>query len=344
MVRPALLPLLWFACLVAVAAADEPTGLRGDVVFQHYSPLSASTELLRRLVSPLNASRIRQQAAISHAALREQPLDLANERFALYVPAHAPPNGYALLVFVPPWNEARVPPPWMPVLERHGVMLVTAAGSGNDANVLDRREPLALLGAANAMARYRVDPQRVYVGGFSGGSRVALRLALGYPDLFRGALLDAGSDALGRDIPPPPRDLLYRAQSSSRIVYLTGTRDTAREDADRVSRRSLKDACITDIDVRPMPWTGHELADASALDRALDSLDTHAAIDARALEACRARLGHDVDAQLAEVSDLIAHGDTRRARQRLDALDARYGGLAAPRSIALSNSLDGAAP
>lgn len=337
-----LLSSLWLCA--AAMAADVPAGLRTDVAFTRYTPLSGSAELLRRLVSPLNAWRIQQQAKATHAALREQPVDLANERFALYVPTHAPPDGYALLVFVPPWNKAEVPPAWMPALDRHGVMLVTAAGSGNDANVLDRREPLALLGAANAMADYRIDPKRIYVGGFSGGSRVALRLALGYPDLFRGALLDAGSDALGREIPPPPRDLLYRFQSSSRVVYLTGTRDTAREDADRLSRRSLKDACIADIDVRPMPWTGHELADASALDRALDSLDTHAAIDAPALEACRAGVQREVDRQLAEVSAWIASGDRKRARQRLDAIDARYGGLAAPRSVALSASLEDASP
>jgi poly(3-hydroxybutyrate) depolymerase len=52
---------------------------------------------------------------------------------------------------------------------------------------------LALIAAQNAMAQYSVDPQQVYIGGFSGGSRVALRLALGYPDVFHGALLNAGS-------------------------------------------------------------------------------------------------------------------------------------------------------
>lgn len=339
-----LLPWLWLACLAPVAAGDEPVGVRNDVVFQQYSPLSASTELLHRLVSPLNARRIQRQAKAVHAALREQPLDLANERFALYVPSRAPAAGYGLLVFVPPWNEARVPPAWIPVLERQGVVLVTAAGSGNDANVLDRREPLALLAATNVMARYRIDARRVYVGGFSGGSRVALRLALAYPDLFRGALLDAGSDALGKEIPPPPRELLYRFQSSSRIVYLTGTNDTARQDADRVSRQSLKDACVTDIDVRPMPWVGHELADASSLDRALDSLDRQPNAGAEELQTCRARVEHELNQQLDDVAALIESGDKDRARHRLAALDARYGGLAAPRSIALAEALDGATP
>ena len=58
-----------------------------------------------------------------------------------------------------------------------------------------------VLAAYNVMKRYAVDPQRVFVSGFSGGARVAMRLALAYPDLFRGALMDAGSDPIGDAIP-----------------------------------------------------------------------------------------------------------------------------------------------
>ena len=160
-----LLPLS-IACLLSylpmhAATADAPTGLRSDVVFQDYSALSGSEELLRRLVTPLNAQKLLQRLHATGASIQEQPVDLAQERFALYVPAQAPPGGYALLVFIPPWNEAKVPPAWIPVLERRGVILATAANAGNEANVLDRRDPLALLAATNVMSRYHVDPRRV---------------------------------------------------------------------------------------------------------------------------------------------------------------------------------------
>ena len=97
------------------AAADMPvgsTGLQKDVVFTDYSPLSRSMELARRLLSPLNAMRVSQEVERSGQAAREQSIDLAHEKFAVYVPAHAPPHGYALLVFVPPWQEATVPQRW----------------------------------------------------------------------------------------------------------------------------------------------------------------------------------------------------------------------------------------
>jgi hypothetical protein len=61
------------------------------------------------------------------------------------VPAQAPRQRYSLLVFVPPWDAATVPPQWISTLDGHEMIFVSAANSGNDANVLDRREPLALL-------------------------------------------------------------------------------------------------------------------------------------------------------------------------------------------------------
>ncbi len=327
--------------IAANEAASGVTGLLGDVVFNQYAPLSSSAELARRLVSPLNARRLQQQAAATGAAIRDQPIDLAQERFALYVPPKAPPGGYALLVFVPPWNEAKVPPEWIATLQKQGVILVTAANIGNDANVLDRREPVALLAAYNTMSRYRVDPRRVYVGGFSGGSRVALRLALGYPDLFRGVLLDAGSDVIGEQIPLPPRDLLYQFQTATRVVYLTGQRDAFHQDADRESRHSLQAWCLSDIDTQTMPWTGHELADAASLGRALASLDIHAQLDTNQLAACRDRIDRELDSQLDQAAHLIDIHDTDGARKWLTKIDTRYGGLAAPRSTELDARLDG---
>ncbi|MBV8157668.1 MAG: hypothetical protein JO278_08425 [Dyella sp.] len=340
--RALLSPILGLASFAAIAgdAPDSKTGLQQDVVFDQYTDAATSSQLIHRLLSPLNAQRIRQQATATGITIREQPLDLSKERFTLYVPTHAPPEGYALLVFVPPWDEAQVPLTWIPVLERRGILLVTAARSGNDEDVLDRREPLALLAAGNAMSRYHIDPRRVFIGGFSGGSRVALRIALGYADLFHGVLLDAGSDILGVQLPLPPRELLDQFQTSTRVVYLTGATDSSRQVADRESRQSLKHWCITDIDTRTIPWTGHELADPSALDRALESLDRHAPDDPAALADCRARIDKELGTQLDAAEASLAQGDRDHARSQLQNIDAHFGGLAAPKSVELTSRLD----
>ena len=170
------------ALLVRPASAQTVvSGLRNEVVFTEYSPLASTAELVRRLSSPLTAFRLNQEAEHAGQTLHGQPIDLARERYSINVPAspHSPSGTYSLLVFVPPWPRAEVPRHWIPVLDRYHTILVTAANSGNDAPTTDRREPLALLAAHNIMRQYPVDPQQVYIGGFSGGARVALRLALG---------------------------------------------------------------------------------------------------------------------------------------------------------------------
>jgi len=333
---------LLLACLawpLAALAVDAPTGLVNNVVFSRYGDFSRSSELARRLLSPLNAWRLQQRAATSGGALKDQPIDLTQEHFALYVPPKAPPDGYALLVFVPPWNEAKVPADWMPVMDRHGMIFATAADIGNDANPLDRRDPVALLAAINVMAGYRVNPQRVYIGGFSGGSRVAQRLALGYPDLFHGLLLEAGSDPLGKTLPLPPASLLAKFQAGTRVVYLTGQSDAAHQDMDRASRQSLRAWCIDDVDMREIPWTGHDLADPSALDHALTSLETHRTPDPAKLEACRSHIANALDDALGKARAAWDAGHIDDARKQLDAIDQRYGGLAAPRSVTLAGRL-----
>lgn len=285
------LTALLLACALTPApAAPAPTGLQRDVVFAVAPPLARNGELLRRLASPQDAQRIRHAVANDPGVLDALPLDPARQHFALYVPAGpAPPGGYALLVFVPPWDAARVPAQWLPVLDRAHMICVTAAHSGNDANVRDRREPLALLGAYGVMQRYPVNPAHVYVGGFSGGSRIALRLALGYPDLFRGALLDAGSDPIGTaQVPLPPASLLRRFQQSSRIVFLTGADDPVRQAQLARAGDSLKRWCVFNVDSITLLHTGHVLANATGFARAVDALTRPTVPRPAKLAACRA--------------------------------------------------------
>jgi dienelactone hydrolase len=329
----------------AAAPPDSSTrpavGFENPVVFSDYSPLSASAEIMRRLLSPLAAREVQRSLAQSGERLREQSIDLAAERFVLYVPPRPPPGGYALLVFIPPWDEAQLPHGWGAVLDRYGVIFVSAAHSANTADPVGRREPLALLAAYNVMQRYPVDPERVYVGGFSGGAHMAERLALAYPDLFRGALLNAGSDPLDAGPPSPPaRPLLERFQQSTRVVYVTGEHDDLRLAMDRASEDSMQSWCVFDVAADITHGASHEIVSPHALARALDQLGTHQRPDAARLTACRAALNRRLAAQLARVQSLIDAGNRSEARKQLEELDRRFGGLAAPESLQLAAALE----
>jgi hypothetical protein len=325
------------AMLLAAAQAAQAGGetLR-DVVFADYSERSSSAELARRMLSPLAALQLQRQAARTGSQMLGQSIDLAREKFIVYVPSPRPARGYALLVFVPPWEDARLPSGWTAVLDRYGVIFVSAARSGNDQSVFDRRDPLALLAAHNAAQRYPVDPARVYIAGFSGGARVALRLALAYPDVFRGAMLNAGSDPIGdSQIPIPPRDLFLQFQST-RLVYVTGEGDTSALSGDVASMHSMKKWCVFDVQSHVVRSGGHEVADSMALAWALSVLSHAARSDPHQLSACRLAIEEELNIKMQELDSLVAAGRDDAAQKLLLKIDGRFGGLAAPRSIELS--------
>jgi predicted esterase len=269
-----------------------------------------------------------------------QPLDIAREKFLIYVPVRKPPEGYALLVFVPPWENAKLPPDWAAVLDDKGVVFVSAERSGNDAKVESRRMPLAVIAAAQLIHDYGIDPSRVLVGGFSGGSRVALRLALAYPDVFRGALLNSDADPIGTAaIPLPPADLFRRFQESSRVFYITGELDTAGRSMQAASESSLQNWCVFDVRAAAMPHAGHTLADARALSLALDTLLDPAPAKHDGLAECRARVQSELTSDVQHINALLAGRNKSAAYQALTDLDARFGGLAADQVCAIEETL-----
>ena len=89
----------WCGCFALAGTLSHP-------VFSDYSALSTNVELARRSLSPLTAAQLPRRLTQSGTRLSEQPIDLSQETFVLYVPSPAPPQGYTLLVFVPPWQDA----------------------------------------------------------------------------------------------------------------------------------------------------------------------------------------------------------------------------------------------
>lgn len=268
----------------ALQAADS--GLQQDVTFDAYSPLSRRAEIAWRMAK----SPQRPPEAPVAAASGDQPVDLAQERYVVYVPDEMPPKGYGVFVFVSPSPQAKLPQGWARVMNKHGLIFVSAANSGNEADVPSRRIPLALLGYENVHRRYRIDAERVYVGGFSGGARTALQIALGYPDLFRGVLLNAGSDPIGEgNALLPPAELFRRFQETMRVAYVSGERDTFYTREDVISRRSMREHCVFNVSSDVTPRVAHEVAGPAALDHALDALEKPPNADRGELERCRAQ-------------------------------------------------------
>ena len=320
------------ALILAPPAVAKPDSVKfREVTFTGYTPLASAAELARRTLTPLDAGGLKVQPG-------QQFIDLGSEQFIMRVPATPPSGRFGVLVFIPPWNDGRVPEGWAPALDRFGFIFVAALRSGNDQDIMGRREPLAILAADNVADLYPVDRDRILVGGFSGGSRVAMRLALAYPDLFRGALLDAGSDPIGnRVVPLPPRDLFDRFRQTSRVAYVTGALDEASLQLDVESILSMRRWCMSNISARRVPGLGHDLIDGSALATALTQLLRPPA-DAARTASCAARTVAGMQSKLDEAARL-AGSDPRAAQGLVERIDHEYGGLAVPRLTDLARRL-----
>lgn len=296
------LALLLAACATVGRVEDS-------AVFTRATPLASNAEIARRALPP------RAHARLANIRMADQAIDLARERFDVFVPSVMPAKGYGLIVYVAPWNEPTRPRAWRGELERRGLVFVSAQRSGNGESTLDRRLPLALLGYANVAARFQLDPARVYIAGFSGGGRVAEIAALAYPDIFRGALLQAGADPIDgtKGMYQPPIELLPALQHT-RFVLITGEKDQDIQRDDDLAERSLKEACILDVADAIAVGLGHESLDAISFHRALELLE-QSHVD----EAARARCNARVDRELA---------DKRAAGADPNWIDAHYGGRA----------------
>jgi len=332
------------AMAMTTATADDPAPLAGKssrVVFDRYSPLASSAELVRRTYSPIAAERVFGYLRDKSKELPDQTIDLSAERFSLYIPAGDPPaEGYGLIVFITPGIDGAVPGDWRPVLDRHRLIYVDADHSGNESNMLWRRIPLALDAYENVAARYHLNPERVYISGFSFGSRTAMRMALWYPDVFRAAILNSGSDAFGDDDTEIPKDDLFREfQERTRLVQVTGSRESDNNDDDAAMRDSAARYCVQNVSAQPVRAAGHLQMPGPSLEQAIVTIEqgtaAEAASRADALASCRAGMATEIAQGLEQVRGLIAKGDKSQASKALMQLDRRFGGLAAPDSVEL---------
>lgn len=327
--------------MLLAASAAQAGQLLQEQIFDQYSPLVAADEFSRRVFSPTTHDRLQRfQAHIGRRAV-EHTVNLADERFDLYVPAKQPAAGYGLLVFVAPVEYFPLTHDWKKALDRAGVIYVAARRSGNQQNVYERRIPLALHAVWNVKARYPIDPQRITISGYSGGSRTAIRIAAAYADVFTGALLIGGAKVMSEeDFAPPPAELMSLLQRRMRIVYSTGSEDMPNLRLDARSREALKAHCVAGVYKISERGIGHEVPDRKTMERVFARLDRP--IDAAALEEqsrCATEIARRATADVDAAEQAYEQGHLQEAGEMLGAADLNWGGLVADRLIALARKI-----
>ena len=200
------------------------------------------------------------EAAALNATLRsDKPL-----RYRVRIPDGEGSNG--VLVFVKPIDSGEIPEGWALELDRQRLIWISADDFGNE-RPRAQRVLAALAGLRLIQASEAIDAKRVYVGGMSGGGRIASTLITRFPQHFNGALYIVGADFwTSAEEPLKPRIVV------NRYVFLTGNRDFNQREMRRVFAK-YQAAGATQASLMDLPGFGHEYPDAGKLGQAIDFLD-----------------------------------------------------------------------
>jgi predicted esterase len=157
---------------------------------------------------------------------------------------------------------------------------VSPVRAGNEEFVW-RRMGLALDAVHNMKERYRIDENRVFIAGASGGGRVASGLGLHFPDVFAGGYYQAGChwhEALPNPSEPagvwpagfgrPEAPRFEKARDESRHVIMAGEKDFNRDHAKAVAEAMAK-ARFGHVLYQEIPDLGHATAPADAFEKGL---------------------------------------------------------------------------
>lgn len=217
----------------------------------------------------------------------------AEESFEVFVPEPEASRRPGVLVWISPTPRGGLPDPAMTaVLESRQMIWIGPNRAGNSRPRADRIR-LALDAVAALRRSHDVDPQRIYVGGYSGGGRMASILAIHFADVFAGGIYFMGVDFY-REVPkadqpgtswgpilqPPTEAAKREIQRSSRFVFITGAHDF-----NRAQTWAYRDAYVADgfdrVHLIEIPRAGHYHGfKAAELAEALAFLDGERAADA----------------------------------------------------------------
>lgn len=207
---------------------------------------------------------------LGEEALRVEPVILPDEAISweIYVPPDYRPDAPAgLFVFVSPIASGKLPGKWRRVMDEHNLIWVGANQSGNRV-VVSRRMLFAVLAILVAERSYSLDSDRLYVSGFSGGGKVASRLATAHAQTFTGGFFIGGVEVWRQEL---PHDI--EVMRSNRYVILCGSNDQALRSCRQASRAYSAEG-IDNTETMVIRGMGHNTPDTADFEKAIVFLDT----------------------------------------------------------------------
>ena len=204
--------------------------LAGIAICQEAGPVTAVRTGELRLTFSLSEVVGQKAAANLESVLPpDEPIT-----WRLYVPDnYSPDNPPGLMVYISPHPSGRIPKGWGRVMDDQNMIWIGANESGNDVKVV-ARAVFAMIARTVAGRHYKINPERVYLSGFSGGAKVAGIVAADHPQWFKGAIYMAGARFWDDRTPK-----LLELVKDNHYVFLVGTMDQARQPTRKVYKQYL---------------------------------------------------------------------------------------------------------
>lgn len=191
-------------------------------------------------------------------SLAEAPADWTSDyqstaqHYARFIPpSYDARQAYPLIVFISSSKSPAGWKEWEPICRREGLLFASPHEAGNECPL--RRRVRIVLDVLDDVCRHdHVDPDRIYLGGISGGARAACTIAFALPEYFGGLVpVCAGGEVR------PQRWLWHRAAERLSTAFITGENDFNRAEVERYWTPILQSA-----DIRTRTWVAPKMGHA----------------------------------------------------------------------------------
>lgn len=218
-----------------------------------------------------------------HAIENPPAYDVSKEAFEVIVPkAYKADQPHGVFIWISAGNGPAIPKDWESVLADKKILFVGARNSGNSRNIFDRMR-MAIDANAHLRSLYKIDGRRVYVSGFSGGSRVASMLGVSYAEMFSGTICFMGvnfyTDVTGEDGKTyglnyiPDDEVAGLARKFCRYALVTSEKDFNRPNTRAAFQHGFQKEGFAQVKLFEVPGIGHQPPSGEWLAKSIDYLD-----------------------------------------------------------------------
>lgn len=188
----------------------------------------------------------------------------------VFVPdSYNPSQPAGILTYINSANRGNLPRSYKELLKKHNLIAIGANTGGNEIWTY-WRQILAISAVHKIKEKYKVDEDRIFITGTSGGGRVTSLLAIAKPEIFKGAIYLIGCNRWGKEVSPQAIKLAKK----NYFVFITGTKDFNLEDTKGVHRYYKENGFKDNTKLIIVEGMKHSNPPANEFDSALKFLDT----------------------------------------------------------------------